>query len=164
MSYTVEVNGFQQPVYDQIMKATVEINVLVNGIERPEISKKLMRNGAVMGFVCENIGGEIYSSTHEHSPAKGYDLKSIVPELLNLESKSATRHGAKLGPSDMYGAKRKYDHERFIAETKVKDFIIFDTDHLAQTGTLRWVVKDGAAVAELGHSLTRKKCDALFSE
>jgi hypothetical protein len=64
----------------------------------------------------------------------------------------------------MYGKNRFYDHDRFVAETPTKDFVIADTDYAARTGKLRWVVKTGAQIVQIGHSLSRKNATLLFED
>ncbi len=159
--YTTDLNS---PIYNTVHTGTLKISVEFNGERLDGVSEQLMQNGSVMGFVSEAIMAGVYCATHDHRPSKGFDLASKTPGLLNLEAKSATRHGAKLGPSDMYGAKRKYDHDRFVTETVKKDFIIADTAYAAETGVLRWIVKTGDDVVQMGHSLTRKKVEKLFSQ
>jgi hypothetical protein len=163
VSYTNTLGAIDYPIYDRVMTGDLKVVVEFNGEVMHDLSSQLMRNGSLMGFVSQGVMAHIYRDTHEDKPAKGYDLETKVADLPNIECKSATRHGAKLAPSDMYGAKRKYDHERFLAETPTKDFVIADTDYAARTGTLRWIVKTGEDVAALGHSLTRNKVEKLFS-
>lgn len=162
MDYTNALGGLNYPIYDSVMTGDLKVTVEFNGEILHDLSQQLMGNGSLMGFVSQGVMAHLYRDTHEDKPAKGYDLETKVADLPNIECKSATRHGAKLGPSDMYGKNRKYDHERFLAETPTKDFVIADTDFAARTGVLRWVVMKGEDVVDIGHSLTRKKSDELF--
>lgn len=149
--------------YDQTYSGKIEMRLWFDGIEQPSAVKKLMGNGRFTGFLVEPYAAFLSGEDFLHVDRKGFDLESLG-EMPNREVKSFTPHGAKLGPSTFYGAGRKADpllFEQTIAPSK--DFIVVDQTKLATTGEVHLVLKRGADVAKIGHSVSYSHRDKLFS-
>ncbi len=148
---------------NEVRTGTIEMKVWFDGVEKPEAVKKLMGNGRFTGFLAECYVADVVGDAYVHTDAKGYDLLSTTGGK-NIEVKSFTQHGAKLGPSTFYGAGRRADPALFEALAHEKNFVVVDQTMLATTGEVQIVFKRGEDVARIGHSVTKSNRSKLFGE
>ncbi len=147
--------------YNEVVSGQIDLKIYYDGVEQPESSRRLLANGRFTGFLVEDYAATLFRETHVHVDAKGFDLRSMG-EAPNIEVKSFTRYGAKLGPSTFYGAGRKADPEGFGEIARAKDFIVVDQTKLSETGEIALVLKRGADVAQIGHAVKPKDRAILF--